>query len=65
MWAIKAAVDTQVCNNEIIWTLSRVLRGTTEKEVRKTLHDMVVVLYGQEKLKDTCITNQKLIAVFI
>ena len=53
VWAIKAAVDTQVCNNEIMWTLSKVLRGTTEEEVRKMLHDMVAVAYGQEKLRDT------------
>ena len=65
VWAIKAAVDTQVCNNEITWTLSKVLRGTMEEEVRKTLHDMVAVAYGQEKLRDTFITNRKSNAVFI
>ena len=46
VWAIKVAVDTQVCNNEITCTLLKVLRGTTEEEVRKTLHDMVAVAYG-------------------
>ena len=65
VWAIKAAVDTQVCNNEITWTLSKVLKGTMEEEVRKTLHDMVAVAYGQEKLRDTWVTNRKSIAVFI
>ena len=65
VWAIKPAVDTQVCNNEITWALSKVLRGTMEEEVKKTLHDMVLVSYRQEKLRDTWITNRKSIAVFI
>ena len=39
VWSIKAAVDTQVCNNEITWTLSKVMRGTTEEEVRKAVQD--------------------------
>ena len=45
MWTIKGAVDTQVYNNDITWTLSKVLRGTREEEVRKTLHDIVAVAY--------------------
>ena len=39
VWSIKAAVDSQVCNNEIIWALSKVMRRTTEAEVRKAVHD--------------------------
>ena len=65
VWAIKGAVDTQVCNNKITWTLSKVLSGTMEEEVRKMLHDMVTVAYGQENLRDMWIMNRKSIAVFI
>ena len=36
-----------------------------EEKVRKTLHDMVAVAYGQEKLRGTWVTNRKSIAVFI
>ena len=39
VWNVKAAVDTQVCNNEITWTLSKAMRGTTEEEVWKAVRD--------------------------
>ena len=48
--AIKVVIDTQVCNNKIACTLSKVLRGTTEEEVRRMLYDKVTIIYGQEKL---------------
>ena len=65
VWSIRAAVDTQVCNNEITWTLSKVMRGTTEEEVRKVVHDQVVVAFGKERVRDACITNRKSIAIFV
>ena len=55
----------QVCNNKITWTLSKVLRGTTEEEVRNAIHDQVVVTFGEKRVRDACITNRKSIANFI
>ena len=62
---MKVVVDNQVYNNEITWSLSKVLRGMNEEEVRSILHNMVAVAYGQERLQDTWIMNCKSIAVFI
>ena len=65
VWNIKAAVDTQVCNNEITCTLSKVMRGTTEEEVWKAVRDQVVVAFGEKRVRDAWITNRKSIAIFI
>ena len=65
VWRIKAAVDTQVCNNEITCTLSKVMRGTTEEEVRIAVHDQVLVVFGEKRVRDAWITNRKSIAIFV
>ena len=41
------------------------MRGTTEEEVRKAVHDQVVVTFGEKRVRDAWITNRKSIAVFI
>ena len=57
VWNIKATVDTQVCNNKIRWTLSKVMRGMREEEVRKVVHDQVVVTFMKKRVRDVWITN--------
>ena len=62
---VKMAVDMQVCNNEITCTLSKVLRGMTEEEVQKAVHNQVMVTFGEQRVRNAWIINQKSIAIFI
>ena len=59
MWSIEAAIDTQVCQNEINWRVSNVVRGTTEVEVSAELGTQAMVVYGEERMKWAWVTNRK------
>ena len=65
IWNIEAAIDTQVCQNEITWRVSKVVRGKTEAEVSVELGTQATVVYGEERLKGAWVTNRKAIAVFV
>ena len=65
MWNIEAAINTQVCQNEITWRVSKVVRGTTEVEVSVQLGTQATIVYGEERLKGASVTNRKMIAVFV
>lgn len=65
MWNIEAVIDTQVCQNEITWKVSKVVRGTTEAEVCKELGNQATVVYGEARLRGAWVTNRKAIAVFV
>ena len=51
MWNIEAAIDTQGCQNEITWKVSKVVRGTTEAEVCAELGYQATLVYGEARLR--------------
>ena len=51
MWNIEATIDTQVCQNEITWRVSKVVSGMTEAEVSLELCTQATVVYGDERMK--------------
>ena len=65
MWNIEAVIDTQVCQKEITWKVSKVVRGTTEAEVCEELGNQATVVYGEARLRRAWVTNRKAIAVFV
>ena len=65
MWNIEAAIDTQVCQNEITWRVLKVVRGMTEAKVSVELGTQAMVVYGEERMKGACVTNRKAITVFV
>ena len=65
MWTIEAAIDTQVCQNEITRRVSKVVRWTTEAEVSVELGTQARVVYGEERMKGAWVTNRKAITVFV
>ena len=65
MWNNEATIDTQACQNEIAWRVSKVVRGTTEAEVSVELGTQATVVYGEERMKGAWVTNRKAIAVLV
>ena len=51
MWNSRAVIDTYVCQNEITWRVSKVVRGTMEAEVSVELGTQATVVYREERMK--------------
>ena len=65
LWNIEVAIDTQVCQNEIIWRVFKVVRGATGAKVSKELGTQATVVYGEDRMKGAWVTNRKAIVVFV
>src|SRR4029077_10691917 len=58
-WGVKAHVDTQVCDKEIAWTVTKVpLKTVPEEEVVKRVRDQLEAVYVG-RIKGVWITNRK------
>src|SRR4029077_5700181 len=64
-WGVKVHVDTQVCDKEIAWAVTKVpLKTIPEEEVVKRVRDQLEAVYVG-RIKGVWITNRKSCPVFI
>lgn len=64
-WTIKVIVDMQVCFNDVMQTVSRVVRNTNENNVRDEMECQAMAVVEMDKVRNTWIRNCKSVAIFI